>query len=216
MSKYVCETIFLDPNLTEEDFKYICNTLSCSNKFSLSKRANANGVYKTYKLMFNVFYYDCNDLRKYLLTNDERRRLVHYIKREYSDIYSQCGINNKEQINKEWLPRVPKEKISSLLGSCIPFDNLLWKVLDIGFGGADYSGESECYLVTTTVRGLISSFSGVVDSIIAVDTGEQLLDNIHINFRIIAVCSCQQNIRRIFPYIYNVWNNGLNIFESIR
>jgi len=67
MSKYVCETIFLDPNLTEEDFKYICNTLSCSNKFSLSQKASKNGVYKRYKLMFNAFYYDYDGLRNLIL-----------------------------------------------------------------------------------------------------------------------------------------------------
>lgn len=76
MSRYINETTITEMNLTKDDVKNLYKSLEFSTKFEFD--GAKRDAYRQYKLSFSfkAFYYNQGSARKYLLTNDTRRKLL--------------------------------------------------------------------------------------------------------------------------------------------
>lgn len=198
-----------------EEFQGMYKSLSSGTKFDLSKKSVLNGKYERYHMIFKAFYYDDGDLRRYLLTNDERRQIMKYFNGKYNYFLEQkpenpqtnssLNVDKKPELQKIELEEFEKNKDWELtkthaMGSCIHINGLTWQILDKAISG-------EYCLVSTVTTGLIDDFVGVIDSMCDIN-GNQLLDNLEDMWKLIAVCSCQDFIRKAFPHIDRIWDNG--------
>jgi hypothetical protein len=213
MSRYKDKIECFDIRMTEDEFKNMYSSLLFGTKFELSKKMDTKKKCHRYELTFKAFYYDTSESRKYLLTNDERRKLLPTIETLYPNICENVSSNATNNAtspativkDQNRIMSSNLERLSSLvmIGSEIDLDGFIWKVLD--------RLEDGTYLVTTKMKGLIDSFSGLIDSMID-ETGEELLDRVDNSIPIMriirATCGAQQFIRRAFPYIDRIWDSG--------
>lgn len=200
MSRYKDQILCLDIGMTEDDFKNMYKSLLCGTKFELSKKIDTKKRCERYRLIFKAFYYDDHETRKYLLTNDERRKIIPVMRGIYSgidvssfpsEICNSISTNENDSHNRS-SSRLERSLVK------IALDGLMWKVL----GSVD-----GVYLVTAEAIGGIDSFCGIMDSM-KDETGEELLDRIDNIMRIVATCSGQELIRKMFPSIDRIWDNG--------
>jgi hypothetical protein len=227
MTKYTKVIVYDELRVSHEELLTLCDALSKNTRFSLLLNPDATAEYKPIRMYFRSYFYDSDDTRYFLLSNDERRKLYPFVKEmlEVSSVPLLKELGDLSTANKKSSDYVKcYHKGIAIYGptSCasggiklppesLIFDNIEWTIKAV------YTDEREdVLLVSRFIATTASKADYVIDSMVN-NQGVELLDKIQPPM-IKRVCRCSMfmMIQKYFPYVDRIWNLKSDVWVITR